>query len=512
MNYQKLFVKTKQIVIGEFKKNPIVFTLLTLVLLAAFFVRVYRIDQLLGFYFDQGRDALVIWKFIYEGNPFLIGPTTGIEGIFRGPWYYWLITPAYLIGGGNPIYPSFSLSFTTIIAIAILYYLGKESLGKKTGFLAVIIASFSYYLVLASRWLSNPTPMLLISMLLVWGMYLVTKGRAGAWYLVAFSATMAIQFGSAAEIFYLPAILIFTLWQYKNLPGRKVFIISLLLFFLGFIPQILFDLLKGGVISNAIKRFLVEERSFKASFWEVLQQRIELYKSVFLIKIWPSQGHYYFPTLLVIFTVVVAKFRELFKSKIFVITTILLSSVIIGMLFFQGNFGNIYDYYFTGYYLVFVLWFSILLGSIIHKNIFGWILVIPFMYLFLSSNLFLVRNYIVAGVDRPTTIAFGNQKLAIGWIYQDSKDKEFNVDVYVPPVIPYAYDFLFKWYPTTLKLHGASGRLVEEQVPLLYTLYEVDPPHPERLDLWLKRQETIAKVEKQKTFGGITVQRRLRIK
>jgi len=44
----------------------------------------------------------------------------------------------------------------------------------------------------------------------------------------------------------------------------------------------------------------------------------------------------------------------------------------------------------------------------------------------------------------------------------------------------------------------------------LYTLYEIDPPHPERLDAWLARQDGIGKVEETVKFGGITVERRER--
>ena len=53
--------------------------------------------------------------------------------------------------------------------------------------------------------------------------------------------------------------------------------------------------------------------------------------------------------------------------------------------------------------------------------------------------------------------------------------------------------------------------LREKQISLLYTLYEVDPPHPERLEVWLKRQATIGMVEEEAAFGGIVVQRRKRI-
>ena len=104
-----------------------------------------------------------------------------------------------------------------------------------------------------------------------------------------------------------------------------------------------------------------------------------------------------------------------------------------------------------------------------------------------------------------------NQKQAIKWIYEDASGADFSFDVYVPPVIPYAYDYLFTWYPTTPEISSTGSRLVSEQIPLLYTLYEVDPPHPERLEVWQARQETIGKVEYEKIYGGIHVQRRKRL-
>ena len=58
----------------KIKRNKIFtlfnFVLFTLLLLA-FLVRVYRIDSLLGFYFDQGRDANVIWDLWHQGKFFL---------------------------------------------------------------------------------------------------------------------------------------------------------------------------------------------------------------------------------------------------------------------------------------------------------------------------------------------------------------------------------------------------------------------------------------------------------
>ncbi|KKS16580.1 MAG: hypothetical protein UU74_C0038G0001, partial [Candidatus Woesebacteria bacterium GW2011_GWA1_41_7] len=100
--------------------------LLVIILGLAAFLRFFRLAELLGFWYDQGRDALVIWDFLYKGKLFLIGPTTGIEGIFRGPWYYWLITPAYFLGNGNPVWPAALLVLISIFSVYIIAKVGRE--------------------------------------------------------------------------------------------------------------------------------------------------------------------------------------------------------------------------------------------------------------------------------------------------------------------------------------------------------------------------------------------------
>ncbi len=194
---------------------------------------------------------------------------------------------------------------------------------------------------------------------------------------------------------------------------------------------------------------------------------------------------------------------KLWKNAGVKILLLLLVSAMVGLYFYQGNYGVLYDYYMTGYYLIFVLLFALVLGQIWKKQIIGPIFIIYFFYLFFTNNLPVTWSRITDGCDGEASICFINQKQAIDWIYQDAKGRNFNVDVYVPPVIPYAYDYLFEW--------KSNPNLVTNQVPLLYTLYEIDPPHPERLDAWLARQKGIGKVEYSYTTGGITVQRRLRI-
>ena len=503
----KILKTLKKELLLDLPKNRGVMLVLLFILALALFVRVFRVDQILGFYYDQGRDALVIWDFIHKGRLFLIGPTTGIEGIFRGPWYYWLITPSYWLGRGNPIWPAVFLSLTTVAAILLLAQMAYVTGGRIAAFTAAIIASFSFQLVVASRWLSNPTPMFLISMLLVYSLFLIIRGKQWAWIAVGGLLGLGMQFGSAAEIFYLPAVLVFTLLHREYIPSKKLLILSLLVLLISFLPQIVFDLKHDGILSTAIKRFLIQDQSFKISFWEVLKLRGKFYFDVFSSKLFPTSPDYrqIFAALFLLGLVLFSK--KLFTNRYFLSVFLLFISPLLGMVFFQGNKGNVYDYYFTGYYLIFVLAFSVVLANYA-KPWFGKILLVFFLITFLRDNLPIVKRYINSNASSPDAIIFGTQKQALDWIYSDLGEcKKFNSDAYVPPVIPYAYTYLFTWYGGEVK----KCPPVEERVDLLYTLYEKDPPHPERLGEWLNRQKGIAKVETEKSFGMITSQRRTRI-
>ena len=244
---------------AEISSHIFIYLLLFLVVLGAIFVRVYRVDQILWFYFDQGRDALVIWDFWHKGDLFFVGPTTGIAGIFRGPWYYWLIAPIYLVGGGDPVWPAIFLSLLSVVAVIFLFILGKEIAGRSAGLIAAIIASFSYYIMIASRWLSNPTPMLLISLLIIFSSFRIidSKKPTKYWLLILFLLGMAMQFGSAAEIFYFPIVALIAVWRRKTLSKRLLFV-SFCLLFVSFLPQIIFDVRHQGILSANIRKFLVD--------------------------------------------------------------------------------------------------------------------------------------------------------------------------------------------------------------------------------------------------------------
>lgn len=489
------------------KKSSFNNFLLILILGIASFLRFFRLESLLGFWYDQGRDALVIWDLIKNGKMFLIGPTTGIEGVFRGPWYYYLITPFYFLGSGNPVYPMVFLTIISILAIFVLYKVGESLGGKKTALIAAFIAGLSIYIVNASRWLSNPTPMLLIGISMIWAIFRFLEGKKYSLPLVALISGMAMNFGSAMEIFYFPAILIILVWKRKNLPNIKTILFSIAIFAAIFAPQILFEIRHPGVLTTPIQKFLFQESSFSIPFWEILKERVPFYYSVFYSKFWLEGGNLFAPFFAITVLTLIFKGKEIFKNQKYVVVSLFTFMPFLGGLFFSGNHGNVYDYYFTGYYLIFILFFSYLLTKIAEKKL-GKIIVLLFLIIFFYKNIVLYKEIYGKYIYDYKVVNLGIQLPAIEWIYKNAGDRDFNVDSYVPPVIPYAYDYLFKWLGTTK--YNKTPKV--ENINLLFTLYEDDLDHPERLNAWLERQKGIGAIIKEEKFGMIVVQERQRIK
>lgn len=478
-----------------------------LIWLAGVFVRVYRQGDLLGFYYDQGRDALAI-KQILQGKNFpAIGPTTGLEGIFLGPFWFYFLAPFYFIGHGNPAVAAVLVGVVDSLTIFLLYGLGKKFVNEKVGLIAAFLWAFSYWLVRSARWFSNPSPLPFFTVLLLWGLgkWLIEKKGRGM-LVVAFSLAISLQLEAASAVFYFPAIfllLIYAKISFRNVWKGKYFWWSSALFLASLVPQFAFELKNHFLISrHLINFFLGRLNSNDGASWVfpgflLVKQRLFWYQHVFFVQFDPNLRWPWVAILIfwIFFLLAVLKSKNFFVKLLFLFWL----TPLFFLFFFTGNYGHLYDYYLTGFLPVFIILLAYVLSRL------PYLAFTVLLVYFIWQNGALLRNYLVAGVDGPTHITLGNQKKAIAWICRDAVKKPFNVDVYVPPVIPYAWDYLWQWYGTGLGCYP-----LKRMVSRLYTVWEIDPPHPERLESWLERQRGIGRIEMQVRFGGIGVERRLR--
>ena len=484
------------------KKDKLEYLILFLILAFSAFFRLFRLNLLLGFWYDQGRDALVIWDLLHYGRFFLIGPVTGIDGIFLGPFYYYLLAPFYWLGKGSPVIAAAGLSWLTVGAIFLLYWLGKKMFSTSVGLLAAFLYGFSYHQVTFSRWLANPNPLPFFTLLVLIFLYEFIQGHNFKFLILsAFFVGLCLQLEAASAVFFLPSIAIILIWQRKKV-NFKILTLSFLAFFITLLPQIYFNFRHDGILVSAFRKFLIEEKSFKFSFLQVIHLRLLTYYDVFTGKLIPHLGKLRL-LVLALFSAPFVLFRKKMFSKESKLLLIWLFVPLVGYFFYQGNHGYVWDYYFTGVVPAFFLLFSVGLYHLIKQSLAGKVIVCVFLIVFAFSNLSPIKNYLKTGIG----IKLQSQEKAIDWIYQQAGNEPFNADFYVPPQIYYSYSYLMKWYGG-----GKYGREPEtKQVRQLYTLHEPDGEHPQFLKAWLERQDGIGKINKEYSWGDITVQKRERI-
>ena len=480
--------------------------ILAILLLGAFFVRSYRTDALLRFYFDQGRDALVIHEMIHTPKPVLVGPTTGLAGILRGPFFYYLLLPGYLIGQGSPVVAAIWLQAINIVGLYFIYLSAKALFSPTAGLLAVFLVGFSNHLVSLSRWLSNPSPIFTTVPIMLYGLIKIIKKEKTTfwWPIVALMLGLNLQLEIASEIWFIPAVFLFFLFQKKCWPSVKTLVSSIIVFLLTLVPQVAFDFRHDHIILKAIKGHFSgpQDPSFAFSIPKILE-RWYLFQDAFATILVPQ--NYLYLTLvltLILFMFVTAKKHKPLNH----ILPWLLFFPLLVLSFYQGNEGNFYSYYLIGLFPLFIILVSGSIAYLFKKS--NWMIVsIIILLFFAQSNSTLLKGFLTDNIDGPETISLGNQLDAIDWVYQQADGQDFNLDVYVPPIIPYSYDYLFLWYGSK----KYSYLPTDKQLPLLFTINEVDPPHPGRLQVWSDRQSHIGEVKKLEKFAGVEVQRRIRL-
>jgi len=508
---KKLLERIKCLLIKTFKEinhHKLEYLLLFLILSFSAFFRLFHLDKLLGFWYDQGRDALVIWDLLHYRKFFLIGPVTGIEGIFLGPFYYYLLAPLYWLGKGSPVFAASGLSWLTVGTIFLLYWAGKKMFGATVGLLAAFLYGFSYSNVVFSRWLANPNPLPFFTMVLLLFLYGFVNGRKHFLIYAAFVLGLCLQLEAAAAAFFIPSVAVIVFWKRKQL-NLKILFLAFLAFFITLIPQIYFNFRHQGILLEAFKKFLITDKSFGSlghlgqSFTSVLGTRLLLYYDVFIAKLLPVGGDWKV-ILLALFSAGLIFFRKKIFNSGGRLLFLWLLVPLIGYVFYRGNNGYVWDYYFVGIIPAFFLLFSSCLYFLTKQGLFGKGIVYIFLIAFTLFNLRPINNFLKTGIG----ITLRAQTRAIDWMYGQAKGKPFNADFYVPPQIFYSYSYLMKWYG-----NGKFGFEPEtKQIQELYTLYEPDGEHPQFLKAWLKRQDTIGKVISEHFWGDITVQKRERIK
>lgn len=497
--------------IKAFTKLKRLSILLPLILLVAFWFRIQGFMYgTFAFTYDVGRDFLAVSQMISSLKPLLIGFTTGLQGIFYGPTWYYLLSPFFLIFDGNPSGIVFVMVLTGVITAALGYLIGERTGGLLLGLIFSLLISVSQVMteISAQIWNPNPIPMFVALALVVFlNIYHSAKANKVLFFVLGLILgiifDLELVFG---VLFTLSSVIYFSA---AGIFGKNK--IGILLFSAGFLliqtPRIFFELRHDFLMSRTlIGSFVSQEGENLIVFVPRLSQTIEKFFHVWRDTIaWQSDV---LGLVVLVFSsfVIVRTFKKISKveKKTLGFVLVILTVFILGLSFFNHE---IESHYYIGLPLLFIFIVSFALYSAKKYLRINALLAFAILF-FLAVTLnqakllgtFAKSNWV------GDASVYRNQVEVIDYIYQDANGEEFNTVTYTPPIHDYPYQYLFQWRGKNEYGYIPS----KEYKKLFYLIIEPDLQFPIRQAEWLKIREGDGEILSEKEFeSGIKVQKRI---
>lgn len=233
-------------VFGFLKSN----WLILLIIASGAFLRLYRIGDYMEFLGDQGRDVVIVRKFLQKGDLMFIGPQTSIGNMYLGPWYYYLIAPALLLSGFNPVGPAIAVALISTLAIWLFYKIVSQWFDKSSGFIAAFLFAVSPVVIYYSIFSWNPNIMPIFSLLVIyftWQVWQEDKYKVLPFLFLSLAMVLNSHY---LGLLLFPPVGLFLLLKFlkikKDKKKKKEIIkfglLGLLIFFVFMSPLLLFDL------------------------------------------------------------------------------------------------------------------------------------------------------------------------------------------------------------------------------------------------------------------------------
>ncbi|MBU2632131.1 hypothetical protein KKG52_00270 [Patescibacteria group bacterium] len=464
-----------------------------------------------AFTYDVGRDMLALWDIVYVHKIPLIGATTGLPGVFYGPWWYYLLSIPFLFSFGDPQGIALTMSLFGIATIIMAYFVGKRISGVFLGLcFSGLIAVSSDFISLSSQiWNPNIAPLFVIFIIFILvKIYSFDNAKIIHRYFFILGILLAlnIDFEIVFGVLLLIGVIASLIWiNYKIISLRSMLAFSLGVVLI-FSPRIIFELRHQFLMTKSFIAFLISGNSSNSlsSIMEIFVNRLSIFFNLFnftLSKGSKSLGLIFL--FFIIFTLFLFyKNSNSLIKKLITTSLIIIGTFLIGTTFFSHD---IWPHYLVGLPVFYTFIFSCCLYLVFKRH--STILIPLAVIIIFLVNLNPIA--LIKDINKPMwkgdASVYRNQLEIIDYVYSQSKGKSFKYVVYTPPVHDYPYRYLFKWYGPK-KYHY----LPSDNSNLAYFILEPDLQYPSRLVDWLKSREKDGKIIKTERFkSGIIVQTRI---
>lgn len=421
-----------------------------IIFVTTFFVRLDAIkNNNLPFTTDQGRDMIDIRSIAVGHKPRLIGPTTSINGVHLGPFWYYFNLPPFMASGGNPG----SLLVWQIIWYQLAGLLLYLYLKKENSTLAFFASVFFLIMPLGfntSRYSWNANAMPIFTALFILALFALIRNQTSKKALITgLLAGLSLQVEAAFGVLFFPFAFFYLLRFTRKF---KTHLWLFLGFLITLIPQGIFELRHQFSLT---KVFLVEF-SGKSSmlgqrlnFGERLADRLSTITA--LVR---DSSHlpesYLFPifgiTCFMAFVLIFKKNQTKFNQQFLLLN---ISFILFTLIFILAFPQPLKDWYLLGLSVPLVLLYSSSLASIFslgdrYLNLaLVFLVVFSFYFTFLAQSEYLSVSQQMGSANRSS---LKNSLSDLDWVYYHADGRGFRTYSYLPSIYDYPYQYLYWWY------------------------------------------------------------------
>ena len=464
-----------------------------------------------AFTYDQGRDFLAVAKIIYDKDLTLIGPTTGLPGIFYGPWWYYFLAPLLFFSGGDPQNVANYFGLLGLATIIALYMLIKSL--THNFFLAICLAAVasmsSFYLFIPTLiWSPTLVPILLIFFFFILSKIMVST-KSIYFFLLGVTSLLIADAGAAFGAM-LTLSLLMTPLIFRKTFFRREFFLTILGAFLILLPRILFELRNNFLITKSIASYLFQPRVYgeKTPIFSRFLERIDHFWGIFSSSY--AAGNKILGLLIIIFIslIVLGVLRNKNTARNFTRDSILLYGLFLLFAFLVGFSvfpDRVWDYYLVGLPIIITVIISrIMARAFDTKNLRLIVILFLIILVVLNFNRGLVSPFKISWEGDGAS--YRNQKKVMDYI-ASLNPRSYSLYAYSPAIFDYAFDYLVFWY--------TKKSLLEEPKygqNLMYLIIRDDPDHTYLLRGWYgdKTKDNTTLVERKTFPGDLVVEKHLR--
>ncbi len=476
---------------------------------------------------DQGRDLIDIRQMVVTHTPRLVGPTTSVNGVLLGPFYYYFIAIPFILFGGSPAaIVIWQIAWFQMAALFIWYILRKKNLILAN--LTAILLLFSPVGFYTGRYFWNANVMPIFTVIF-FACLLDTLWYRDNFRLIFLGlvAGISLQIEAAFGILFFPfAFLILLLNKFSPKDLLKLS----LAFGVTLLPQALFEFRHGFLMTKTLIAGLSgssADLGEKLPLAVRLTERYRTFQTAFLQSNHIGFG-YLGPIFLAGFGYMLYSLVKSRKARPENLVNYLSGGFMILAFVFYLSFPQHLKHWYTfGLSVSGLLFLASSFAGLYQEGRVGrlltWTFISATLYFTLLAHFSYLGEYLITKSSDPSNLA--NQLIAIDRVYQEADGRAFRVYNYVPSVYDYTYQYLFWWYGTKkygyqpdeiFYLPGQPEYLANNQVfwskkklftkkDFTFLIVQEDGEHQDRVFAWEGNFTKLCPVRSFTISPGLTV-------